>query len=327
MRKLSHAIVLWQRLGFKIAVTVFIASFSNFVKADLLGVSFNPDTSKIDLYRIDENNSSSSLVSHTTLSGWSLGGTLFTQDNSAVIFSGGNELRSINISSGVENIVTLNRDFNAIDAAQNGLVGIRFNGTTLQNELYTIDLNTGSDSLITSFNFASGFYDVSSFRVDAINNFAYAASNGQIYQFNLNNGSYLSFSTSPTFNGYDLDINGNLIGISHDFPNSILSLYNVDSSTFSSSFLTSINFSGGLPSGSFFTSNFESKAYLNAGALFQFDLQNGITASNTLDRSYSALTSFQAMSSTVPEPESYAMFLAGVGLLCLAKRRKEAINT
>lgn len=306
----------------KISIGAVLVLFGQCAQADFIAAAYNLTTSRMDLYRVNEGTQLSTHISSTGLTGWNTNSSLFTDQsgNVAYLFAGGAEIEKISLNTGIRSTVGLNRNYSSIELGSGGsLIGITYNGTTGKNEIYRISSTTGTDSLIKSFSFASGFWATGSFRVDTQNDFAYASSNGLLYQFNLNTGSLRSATTDTDIHAYDVGLGGALTGIFDDFPHSNVSVYSIDPASYISTLKATSPFNGGIPTGSFFASTTEDKAYLNVDSLYTFDLQAGTTSIVSLDRDYSALATISRVQSPVPEiPASLGL---GFGLLFLVFNR------
>jgi hypothetical protein len=181
-------------------------------------------------------------------------------------------------------------------ASPTSVVGISYNENTKKNELYTIEIGTGRRTLLRSFAFDSGTWDIGSLRAFPEIKRVYAVSGaGTLYEFDLTNGNILStrefFPFLPNFSGnYELLSRSSLAAISYNYDTSMNELYTIDIDTKRSTLLKSFSFDTGYYStGTFTVNQITKRAYVmsSIGTLYEFDLTNGnLLSMQRLDGGY-----------------------------------------
>ena len=79
------------------------------------------------------------------------------------------------------------------------ILGIGFNGTTMQNEVRRVDPVTGVSTLLNSFMFSSGSWTAQIVVDEAANRFYAESGDHKLYQFDVATGAILSITTLDTF--------------------------------------------------------------------------------------------------------------------------------
>ena len=169
----------------------------------LKGIYYNGNE-KNTLVSIDPDNSQTNDLSIFSFSDNSWKPPSFTSSfllkNIYAISSEGSDSSKLNVFSGTTgkrlSTHSLGISIQAMDASLGGqLFGITYNSIADENELYTINPETGQVTLLNSFSFDTGSWAPETFTTNPLMNRAYAvSSSGKLYEFNLKTGQILSTS-------------------------------------------------------------------------------------------------------------------------------------
>jgi PKD repeat protein len=177
--------------------------------------------------------------------------------------------------------------------SQAALVGIRYNGQ--QNEIRSINPDTGQSTLLKQFVFDSGSWISSTLTVDIVSKRLYViSSNNSLYRFDFTSGNFLPIiSVDTKMQAVTSRSDGSLVGISYNGQQNEIRTINPD--TGQSTLLKQFVFDSGSWAPDTFTVDIVSKrlyAISSNNSLYRFDLTSGnlIQPIISLDTNMQAIT-------------------------------------
>lgn len=167
------------------------------------------------------------------------------------------------------------------------LIGLAYNSSTAQNEIRSVDPQSGSTTLLNSFTFSSGSSRAATFISDPLFGRAYVVSgDDKLYSFSLSSGALLAMPQIDTsFTAIDRAGNGQLVGI--NFSGSQAQFRSINPATGTTTLLNTFTFANGFSLGTFVADPSVGTAYaLSGNQLYEFSLTSGaILATPTLTAS------------------------------------------
>jgi hypothetical protein len=280
------------------AVLVYLAFYS--VQAEtsystlLIGINYNFSTNQNEIRTVNPNTGETCLLNSFVFDTGYWYPNTFSVDKTAnriYAMSSGGKLYQFTLDTGaaVPPAVSIDTDMQTFRAGSNGLlVGIRYNFSTNQNEIRTVNPSTGETSLLNSFVFDTGGWYSDTFSVDKTANRIYAmSSSSKLYQFTLDTGAAVPPTVSIDTNLQTLRAAGNglFVGINYNGLTNQNEIRTVNPSTGETTLLNAFAFdSGAYNPSTFSVDKTANRIYVvsSSNTLYQFRLDTGAAVPPTV---------------------------------------------
>ena len=288
-----------------------------------VGVGYNSTTNKNEIVSINPSTGATSVLNSFTFDSGGYFGIVPGQQGNFYALSSALTLYDFNATTGqiLSTTPISYPSLQTIVSLPSGLKGIGYNASTNKNEIVSINAKTGAISVLNSFSFDSAGYN-GSLVPGQDNNFYALSSAPTLYNFSALSGQILSTTPIPYPPLQNLvSLPSALVGIGYNTATNKNEIVSIDAKTGATSVSNSFTFDSGGYYGSLVPGQDDNfYALSSAPTLYDFSALSGQILSTT-PISYPSLQTFTVVMA-VPEPATYAMIIAGFGLLGLGLRRK-----